>query len=195
MDKDASFNKKFFGTDKASGRRISFIDRLNSYFKLRNKRILSGRNVIIKPRAEIKITASAKLTIDDYSRISEYAFIFLTKPSPVVEIGKYVGIGRNTVIAAKEFIKIGDYSLIGPYCQIQDNDHLMKKGELITLQPFKTAPIEIGRDVWLGSGVKVLKGVKIGDGAVVGAGSVVTKDVEPYTIVAGTPARFIKKRE
>ena len=52
----------------------------------------------------------------------------------------------------------------------------------------------IGNDVWIGNRSLVLQGVKIGDGAIIGAGSVVTKNVEPYTIVAGNPARVIRKR-
>ena len=52
----------------------------------------------------------------------------------------------------------------------------------------------IGNDVWIGNGAIVLRGVKVGDGAVIGAGAVVTKDVEPYTIVVGAPARPLKKR-
>lgn len=52
----------------------------------------------------------------------------------------------------------------------------------------------IGNDVWIGSGVLLLDGVRIGDGAIIAAGAVVVKDVEPYTIVGGVPARFIKKR-
>ena len=54
--------------------------------------------------------------------------------------------------------------------------------------------MEIGNDVWIGMNAMILSGVKIGDGAVVGAGSVVTKDVEPYAVVAGNPAREIRKR-
>lgn len=55
-------------------------------------------------------------------------------------------------------------------------------------------PTQIGNDVWIGNGAIVLRGIKIGDGAVIGAGAVVTKDVEPYTVVVGAPARPIKKR-
>ncbi|WP_300286554.1 CatB-related O-acetyltransferase [uncultured Alistipes sp.] len=56
-------------------------------------------------------------------------------------------------------------------------------------------PLEIGHDVWIGANAIVLPGVsRIGDGAVIGAGSVVTKDVEPYEIVVGNPARPIRKR-
>jgi virginiamycin A acetyltransferase len=54
--------------------------------------------------------------------------------------------------------------------------------------------VTIGNDVWVGSNVIIMSGVTIGDGAVIGAGSVVTSDIEPYTIVAGNPAKVIKKR-
>ena len=53
---------------------------------------------------------------------------------------------------------------------------------------------EVGNDVWIGSRVSILQGIKIGDGAIIAAGAVVTKDVEPYSIVGGVPAKVIKKR-
>ncbi len=56
------------------------------------------------------------------------------------------------------------------------------------------APVIIGNDVWIGANVVIMNGVTIGHGAIIGATSVVTKDVPPYTIVAGSPARVIKSR-
>ncbi len=55
-------------------------------------------------------------------------------------------------------------------------------------------PIVVGNDVWIGTRAIILSGVKIGDGAIIGAGAVVTKDVQPYEIVAGVPAKYIKRR-
>jgi len=59
--------------------------------------------------------------------------------------------------------------------------------------PVISKPVKIGNDVFIGAGVTILPGVTIGDKAVIGAGSVVTKDVAPETVVAGNPAKLIKK--
>ena len=58
----------------------------------------------------------------------------------------------------------------------------------------EVAPVVIGDDVWIGSRVIILPGVKIGNGSVIGAGAVVTKDVEPYSVVGGVPAKLIRRR-
>ena len=58
---------------------------------------------------------------------------------------------------------------------------------------FKHAPIKICDNAWIGMNAIILKGVEIGEGAIVGAGSVVTKNVEPWTMVAGNPARVVKR--
>lgn len=116
---------------------------------------------------------------------------------------------------------IGRYSCIGPYVRTASGRHPTR--DFVSVHPaFYSADhcvgfsyvsenkfnemhyaidngsekfaVDIGNDVWIGAGVTLLDGVKIGDGAVVGANSLVTKDVEPYTIVAGTPAKTVRTR-
>ena len=94
---------------------------------------------------------------------------------------------------------------IGKYCSISyDVKFVVDDGKhrynTVTSYPFKSNQIsakrgiEIGNDVWIGLGSTILYGVKIGDGATIAAGSVVTKDVEPYTVVGGVPAKLIKEK-
>lgn len=93
-------------------------------------------------------------------------------------------------------ITVGARTLIGPNCCFYTGTHpldpTVRNG---TRGPETGKPINIGEDCWLGGNVIVLPGVVIGKGSTVGAGSVVTKDVEPYTCVAGNPARVIRKIE
>ena len=101
-------------------------------------------------------------------------------------------INSGTQIRCMEKVTIGTQCAIGRNVMIMDFDahkiyYESGKENLIT------APVTIGNHVWIGAGVTILKGVTIGDGAVIGAGSVVTRDVEPYTIVAGNPAQVVKR--
>jgi len=100
----------------------------------------------------------------------------------------YIWAGKNSTIM------IGDNTIIGPGSFITSDNHGTKRNQLIREQPGDERDIIIGSDVWLGAYSIVLPGIKIGDGAVIAAGSVVTKDVAPYTIVAGVPAKEIGQR-
>ena len=115
-----------------------------------------------------------------------------------IEIGDNVSIGNYTMIYASSNgggIKIGSDTQIAGQCYIIDTDHGTASGELITRQKCTSSPIEIGNDVWIAAGCKVLRGSKINDGAVVGAMSLVKGEVEGNAISAGIPAKIIKKRE
>ena len=80
---------------------------------------------------------------------------------------------------------------IGEYCKIITGDH-----DICSLNfDLKESSIRIQDNCWIATGAMILSGVTVGEGAVVAAGAVVTKDVEPWTVVAGNPAKFIKKRE
>lgn len=112
-----------------------------------------------------------------------------------IEIGDHSGINHHTDIGGRGGLKIGKYVMIGPYCQIITALHQTSDWRKpISRQGIYCNKVIIEDDVWIGTHVVVLPDVKIGRGAVIGAGAVVTSDVEPYTIVGGIPAKFIKYR-
>ncbi len=176
-------------------RRHSFFDTLKVYYFQKTKNIKFGKNCVIRPHAEIIKSDNAIIEFGNNCYILDYVFIQLTLPEPKLIVGNDVVIGRNSIIASKKCIKIGDYSRIGPFVQIIDHDHSFMKNNLIMNQPAKILEISIGKDVWIGSGAKILKGVTIGNGAVIGANAVVTKDIPDYAIVGGVPAKILKFRE
>lgn len=113
-------------------------------------------------------------------------------------IGSYTYINSDALITASV---IGRYTSIGSRVAVGLGEHDLQEIHLTSRfykDPYRLltrkAPTMIGNDVWIGVGAVVLQGIQVGDGAVVAANSVVTKDVAPFSVVAGNPARVIKKR-
>lgn len=107
-----------------------------------------------------------------------------------LEIGRDVSINYGVSVGATGFISIGDRVRIGPYAMIVDTafHDLYNR----TLRP-PPQPVVIEPDVWIGARASVLPGVRIGRGAIVGTGAVVTRDVPAYAVVAGVPARVVRR--
>jgi acetyltransferase-like isoleucine patch superfamily enzyme len=181
--------------DKAGVRNINLSDRIRTFFILNFLKIKYKENTICKKNVEFRLTDNAILEFGKNCVIQDYTFFQLTKPNPKVIIGDDVVIGRHNIITAKDLIKIGSYTRIGSYVQIIDHSHGTAKNELIMNQQAIIAPVIIGEDVWIGAGVKILHGVTVGTGAIIGANAVVTKDIPPYAIAVGCPAKVIKYRE
>lgn len=120
--------------------------------------------------------------------MADYSYI--NGPSSYVEdaeIGKFCSIARGVTIGVSGH----DHSLVSSHPFLFDKAYRIVKDPPIEAN--KSRPV-IGNDVWIGMGSYVLRGVTIGDGLVIAAKSVVTKDVAPYSIVAGSPARHVKYR-
>ncbi len=132
----------------------------------------------------------AKLLAKKGSYVSIQPRVSIASPWNL-QVGDLSSIGNNSWVYALEKITIGEKTCIGDYVKLLTGYHDVTTWNFA----FKKRPIAIGSCVWIATGAIVLPGVTIGDGAVVAAGSVVTKDVEPWTIVGGNPARFIKRRE
>ena len=99
-------------------------------------------------------------------------------------------IGRHGELDARGGLSIGRNAVIAGHCLLISADHDPQDPGFVG----RTAPIRLGDRVWLGVRVTVLKGVTVGEGAVIAAGSVVTKDVAPWSIVAGVPAEVVGQR-
>ena len=113
-------------------------------------------------------------------------------PGGVLSIGDRTYINSGASICAQKSVKIGARCAIGNQVLVMDTDFHSIEDHT---QPGIARPVVIEDDVWLSARVIVLKGVTIGRGAVVAAGAVVTKDVPPYTLVGGVPAKFIRSME
>jgi acetyltransferase-like isoleucine patch superfamily enzyme len=111
------------------------------------------------------------------------------QPGGRLTIGDRVFINQGVTLVAHHDITVGDDCRIGDYVAIYDTDHHAVDQET----PVRSAPVRIGRNVWIARGAIVMPGVTIGDHSVVAAASVVTADVPPRTLVAGNPARAVRE--
>ena len=111
-----------------------------------------------------------------------------------LRLGNNSGVGVNALIGP--CVTIGNDVMMGPDCMLFTTNHGMANLSVPMWRQKSSAPapIVIGDDVWIGARVIILGGVHVGNGSVIGAGSVVTKDVEPYSVVGGNPAKLIRKR-
>lgn len=120
---------------------------------------------------------------------------------PLIRIGSNVEVNDYVHIGAVDSVTIGNRVLIASKVFISDHDHgSYGKGGIHThpgiapsLRPLSALPITIEDDVWLGEFVSVLAGVRIGKGSIIGTMSTVTRDIPPYSIAVGSPARVIKR--
>jgi acetyltransferase-like isoleucine patch superfamily enzyme len=124
--------------------------------------------------------------------------VWITAPGQArVRIGAGSFLNLGVMVAAQELVEIGEHCMLANGCFVSDANHRHDDPHKpITWQGFDSkGPTRIGDNCWLGANVVVTSGVSIGERSVIGANSVVTRDVEPFTVAAGIPARAIKRVE
>jgi acetyltransferase-like isoleucine patch superfamily enzyme len=143
-------------------------------------------------RGNPAVTNDGRMTIGDRVRlVSTVARLELVSlPGGHLEIGDNVFINYGSSLVSSAHVRVGSDVLIGTHVMVMDCDfHRVEDKEWDT----SGEPIVIEDRVWLGNRSMVLKGVRVGHDAVVAAGSVVTEDVAPRTVVAGVPAKMIRR--
>jgi maltose O-acetyltransferase len=110
-----------------------------------------------------------------------------------IRIGANVAINPDVFLVAAAGITVGDYVVLSARCMLIDTGLELDDPNPASARPHFGKPIIVKDGVWIGAGAIVLAGVTIGENSVIGAGSVVTRDVPPFTVVAGNPARVIKQ--
>lgn len=108
-----------------------------------------------------------------------------------LRLGRRVVLSEGVVLDARDRITVGDDCRLSAQCQLQTGS-LEEQGRP---RRHRSAPVVLGENVWIAAGAIVLPGVHVGDGAIVAAGAVVTRDVPAGAVVAGVPARVIRKLE
>ncbi|MCB2153420.1 acyltransferase [bacterium] len=113
-----------------------------------------------------------------------------------MHFGDEVSIGIFSVIDGTGGLRVGSYVRMGPGVVIYTHNHNIERTDIpISHQGLTPGPVTIEDDVWLGARATILPNVTVGRGSVVAAGAVVTKDVPPFSIVGGVPAKVIAKRK
>ncbi len=163
--------------------------RQRSYLKLAHPGVRCHPTVRFGRGISIRAFAGAHIEIGKGSVIQDYALVIAEGGNLV--IGEDCLIGRGCVVVCTEAITVGDGTLIAEYVTIRDQDHAHAADAALDAQGLTSAPVVIGKNVWLGAKVTVTRGVEIAAHAVVGANAVVTRSLPDRGVYGGVPARLL----
>ena len=168
---------------------------------LRNPQCVSvGRSVVLEDFCEVQGLSRQGIVLGDHVTVGRMAMI---RPSGYyrraigegLTVGDHSNIGPGCYVGCSGHVQIGSHVLMGAGVSMHAENHNIERIDVpIDAQGVTREDIVIEDDCWLGGGATFLAGVRVGRGAVVAAGSVVTRDVPPYAVVAGVPARVVRTR-
>ncbi len=171
---------------------------------LRNEFETIGKHSTIARPCSLQGGGQANIRIGDYTYVHSHSILGCwsvygdQRFTPSISIGNYCSLGEYNHISACNMVAIGDGLLTGRFVYIGDNAHGGLTWEEASILPIRRAlkskgEIRIGNNVWIGDKVTILGGVTIGDNVIIGANSVVTNSVGNNCLIAGAPAKVIKK--
>lgn len=169
--------------------------------RLFNKSYISAKkNLILEDNCEIDGMSKKGLVFGENVTIGTHAVIrpsnfYGGEPGEGLKIGANSNIGAFNYIGCSGYIEIGENVMFGPRISVYAENHSFDRTDItIKEQGVKRSFVKIEDDCWIGSHSTILAGVTVGKGSIIAAGSIVTKDVPPYSIVAGVPAKIIRSR-
>jgi acetyltransferase-like isoleucine patch superfamily enzyme len=141
---------------------------------LRDGRLEVGEHTLFEPHVWVTIAPEARVRIGG---------------------GTYLNIG--VMVAAVELVEIGDHCMFANGCFVSDGAHRFDDADMpVPWQGFTSkAPTRVGDNVWCGANVVITSGVTVGERCVIGANSVVTRDIPPFSVAAGSPAKVLRQVE
>lgn len=156
------------------------------------------KSLVTNPFFRMKILLKKDWQCAYSARISRRAKFF----TPRLDIDRLAYVGPECIFSSRLSVHVGAGSMIGPRAMFFGGNHVFDASPGVPLMAYNDKnkslgydyPIAIGRDCWIGASAIILSGAIIGDCAVVGAGSIVTKNVPPFSIVVGSPAKVIRMR-
>ena len=157
-----------------------------------------GRNVYIHPGAQI--IRPQFISVGDNVRIGKNTDIYIhperrNSKEIILRIENNVHIGNYNIIGARSSVVLEENALLGPGVIIADHSHHYENVDMdVKSQPLtEGGPVRIERDCWIGANVFVFPNVTIGRHAVIGANSIVNRNIPPYSVAVGAPAKVVKQ--
>lgn len=148
----------------------------------------------LSPRAEITLDAGGTLSIGEGFKMRPGA-VLRVRRGAVCRIGKNVSFNLNNMLACQESVTLGDGVVLAPNVQIYDHDHDYRAEGGVAAMKYKTGPVVIGSNVWIGANCVILRGTHIGDNCVIGAGCILRGEIPANAIVTQERKTEIRIRE
>lgn len=164
------------------------------------RHIKAGHSFSIEEGVEIVGLSKRGIVFGDRCTVGRNAIIrptnvMLDEAGEGLKVGDHSNIGALCYVGCSGYIEMGSRVMMGPRVSLHAENHIHSQTDI----PMKDQGVErsfilIEDDCWLGAGSQIMAGVKIGQGSIIAAGAVVTKDVPPYSVVGGVPAKLISSR-